>query len=74
MERENRRKMLGHLGLALTLADIPTTIIYTNDDKAEITNLTSYEHVTFDAKDMSDEKLLERIVMTAKKMEEKSKQ
>jgi len=64
-EREERRKMLVFLESALNLADVPTAIIYTDDDVVEITNLNVYTPFGFHTEDMCNQEVFDRVVMMA---------
>ena len=64
-EREKRKNMLVFLESALNLADVPTAIIYTDDDVVEITNLNVYTPFEFHTEDMCNQEVFDRVVMMA---------
>lgn len=64
-EREKRKKMLVFLESALNLADVPTAIIYTDNDAVEVTNLNVYTLFGFYTEDMCNQEVFDRVVMMA---------
>ncbi|WP_289121887.1 hypothetical protein [uncultured Megasphaera sp.] len=64
-EREKRKKMLVFLESALNLADVPTAIIYTDNDAVEVTNLNVYTPFGFYTEDMCNQEVFDMVVMMA---------